>query len=145
MKLEMTLPERPGFLHAVPVFDLFGLLLVFFLLGPSMVLQSGISVDLPPSQFQMQRFRDSVVITLGPGEPRPRIHLGRDALTLEELAEKLDALRDDGAQAKAIVLLQTDSGTPVGLERAVTELVLSKGFRLAIVGRSAAPTEPGNG
>jgi hypothetical protein len=37
---------------------------------------------------------------------------------------------------KAIVLLQTDTGTPVGVEREVTELVLDKGFRLALVGKN---------
>ena len=35
MKLEMTLPERPGFLHAVPVLNLFALLLLFLLLSVS--------------------------------------------------------------------------------------------------------------
>ncbi len=33
-----------------------------------------------------------------------------------------------------MVLLQTDAGTPVGVERQVSELVLGKGFRLAMVG-----------
>jgi hypothetical protein len=53
------------------------------------------------------------------------------------LADRLDALRSKGAPAKAIVLLQTDAGTPVGIERQVTELVLGKGFRLAMVGSNA--------
>jgi hypothetical protein len=33
-----------------------------------------------------------------------------------------------------MVLLQTDAGTPVGIERQVSEMVLGKGFRLAMVG-----------
>ena len=138
MKLEMTLPERPGFLHAIPILNIFALLLLFFLLGPSLVLQSGVAVDLPPSKFQMERYQDALVVTLGPGEPGPRIHLGRDSVTQEKLAERLDNLRADGASAKTIVLLQTDAGTPVGVEREVSELVLGKGFRLALVGRNPA-------
>ncbi len=136
MKLEMTLPERPGFLHAVPILNIFALLLLFFLLGPALVLQSGVAVDLPPSKFQMERYQDALVVTLGPGEPGPRIHLGRDAVTPAELAERLDKLRADGAPAKTIVLLQTDTGTPVGVEREVTELALGKGFRVALVGKN---------
>ena len=136
MKLEMSLPERPGFLHAVPILNIFALVQLFFLLGPSLVLQSGVAVDLTPSRFQMERYQDSIVVTLGPGEPGPRIHFGRDAVTLQELAGRLDKLRADGAPTKAIVLLQTDTGTPVGIEREVTELVLDKGFRLALVGKS---------
>lgn len=136
MKLEMTLPERPGFLHAVPVLNIFALMQLFFLLGPSLALQSGVAVDLPPSRFQMERYQDTLVVTLGPGEPLPRIHFGRDLVTMAELASRLDGLRKDGAPAKAIVLLQTDTGTPVGAEREVTDLVLDKGFRLALVGRN---------
>lgn len=138
MKLEMTLPERPGLLHAVPILNIFALMQLFFLLGPSLASQSGVAVDLPPSRFQMERYQDTLVVTLGPGEPTP-IHFGRDAVTLSELAVRLDELHEEGAPAKSIVLLQTAAGTPVGIEREVTELVLEKGFRLALVGKN-----PGN-
>ncbi|WAC19823.1 biopolymer transporter ExbD [Luteolibacter sp. SL250] len=132
MKLEMTLPERPGFLHAVPVLNLFALLLLFLLLGPSFVMHSGISVEMPPSRFQMERFRDSLVVTLGPG----RLHLGRDSMTLPELLERLDEIHGQDGIAKTIVLMQTDAGTPVGVEREVTEAILAKGFRIAYVGQA---------
>jgi hypothetical protein len=136
MKLEMTLPERPGFLHAVPILNIFALVQLFFLLGPSLVLQSGVAVELAPSRFQMERYQDTLVVTLGPGEPGPRIHLGRDAMSMDELTHRLDGLRSGGATAKSIVLVQTDVGTPVGAERAVTELLLDRGFRVAMVGKT---------
>lgn len=139
MKLEMTLPERPGFLHAVPLLNIFAMVQLFFLLGPSLVWQSGVAVDLPPSRFQMERFETPLVVTLGPGEPTPRIHFARDSVTLVELSERLDKLRENGAQIKSIVLLQTDIGTPVGVERQVTEMILAKGFRLALVGINSPP------
>lgn len=138
MKLEMTLPERPGLLHAVPVFDIFALLWLLFLLGPSLLRQSGVTVDLPPSRFQLERYQETLVITLGPGENGSRIHLGRDLMTLSDLATRLEQLREDGAPAKAMVLLQTDAGTSVGLEREVSELVLGKGFRMALVGANTS-------
>ncbi|MGL4399824.1 MAG: biopolymer transporter ExbD [Luteolibacter sp.] len=141
MKLEMTLPERPGFLHAIPLLNIFALVQLFFLLGPSLIWQSGVAVELPPSRFQMERYETPLVVTLGPGEPTPRIHFARDSVTLEELAARLEKLSQTGAQAKAIVLLQTDTGTPVGVEREVTEMVLAKGFRLALVGKNAPETQ----
>lgn len=134
MKLEMSLPERPGLLHAVPILNLFALLWLLLLLSPALLQQSGVAVDLPPSRFQLERFPNALVVTLGPGESAPRIHLGRDSLSLSELSARFDQLRADGAAAKAIVLLQTDAETPVGVERQVSELVLGKGFRLAMVG-----------
>jgi biopolymer transport protein ExbD len=144
----MSLPERPGFLHALPVLDLFALLWLLFLLAPSLLRQSGVAVELPPSEFQLERYQNSLVITLGPGEGAPRIHLGRDAVTFEDLAARLETLRGAGATADSIILLQTDQGTPVGLERRVSEMALGKGFRLALVGSNAparsleTPTTP---
>lgn len=145
MKLEMTLPERPGFLHAVPLFNLFALLLLLFVLGPSMLVQSGMMVDLPPSRFQMERYENTLVVTLGPGEPLPRLHFGRDIVTIAELESRLEKLKDDGATSKSVVLLQTDAGTSVGVERQISELILSKGFHLALVGKDAAVTPTANG
>lgn len=130
----MTLPERPGLLHAVPVLDIFGLLALLFLMGPLLVRQTGVTVDLPPSQFQLERFRQTFVVTLGRGETGPRIHFGRDLVSREELAGRLDSIATSGGAAEAMVLLQTDVGTPVGTEREITELILGKGFRLALVG-----------
>jgi len=134
VKLEMSLPEHPGLLHAVPVLDVFALLWLLFLLGSSLLRQSGMTVELPPSRFQLARFPDSFVVTLGPGDNEPRVHFGRDLVSLSELSARLDQLRGEGARANSIVLLQSDAGTPVGIEREVTELVLGKGFRLAMVG-----------
>ena len=122
MKLEMSLPERPGLLHAVPILNIFALLQLFFLLGPAMVLRSGVAVDLAPSKFQMERYQDSLVVTLGPGESQPRIHLGRDSLSMVELAARLDQLRLAGAAGKSIVLLQTDDSVlPIELARFIYE------------------------
>ena len=114
---------------------------LLFLLSSSLLRQSGITVELPPSRFQLDRFQNTFVVTLGPGETAPRIHLGRDMVSLAELSARLDQLRGDGGQANSIVLLQSDAGTPVGVEREVAELVLGKGFRLAMVGANL-PDKP---
>jgi biopolymer transport protein ExbD len=135
MKLETTLEERPGFLHALPLFDLFALVTMLLLLGPMFLSQSGVMVEVPSSRFQMQRYGDSIVVTVGPGGEGATLYLGREAVTLEELAGRLETLRKDERMARAIVLLKADVGTTVGMERAVTEIVLREGFRLALVGK----------
>ncbi len=136
----MTLPERPGLLHAVPVLNIFALLWLLFLLAPLLLRQSGVAVDLPPSRFQLERFQDALVVTLGPGDGEPRIHLGRDSVNPSQLATRLEKLRSEGASKNALILLQTDAGTPVGVERQVTEMILAKGFRLALVGANVPAT-----
>lgn len=148
MKLETTLDERPGFLHAMPLFDLFALVTILLLLGPLFLSQGGISVEVPSSRFQMQRYGDSLVVTVGPGSEEVPIYLGRQAVTLEELSEQLATLKLNERMARAIVLLKTDIHTSVGMERKVSEVILSAGFRLALVGdletrvETTEPVEP---
>lgn len=134
MKLETTLEDRPGFLHALPLFDLFALVTMLLLLDPMFLSRSGISVEVPSSQFQMQRYGDSIVVTVGPGGGEASLYLGRQAVTLVELSKQLAELQKDERMSRAIVLLKTDVRTTVGMERKVSEMILSAGFRLALVG-----------
>jgi biopolymer transport protein ExbD len=142
MKLETTLEERPGFLHAMPLFDLFALVTMLLLLGPLFLSQGGISVEVPSSRFQMERYTDSIVVTVGPGSEEVPVYLGRQAVTLGELSEKLAALKLDERMSRAIVLLKTDVRTSVGMERKVSEAILGAGFRLALVGEPETSDEP---
>lgn len=138
MKLDTTLEERPGFLHAMPLFDLFALVAMLLLLGPMFLTQGGVAVEVPTSKFQMQRYRESIVVTLGVGDSEPRLYLGRKSVSLGELATELEELKSDEIMSRAIVLLKTDAGVSVGMERKVSEIILGTGFRLAYVGRSEA-------
>lgn len=137
MKLDSNLPERPGLLHAIPVFDIFALLLLFFLLGPSFVLQSGVSVDPPPSRFQLERFEETLVVSLVSGavDAPPVIYFGRELVTADELTERLLKLRQDGLISQLVVLLKSDEFTSVKFERQIAERILDHGFSLALVGR----------
>jgi biopolymer transport protein ExbD len=134
MKLETTLEERPGFLHALPLFDLFALVTMLLLLGPMFLSHSGISVEVPSSRFQMQRYGDSIVVTVGPGDAEAALYLGRQAVTMDELSGRLGELRNDERMGRAIVLLKTDVRTTVGMERKLSEMILATGFGLALVG-----------
>lgn len=141
MKLETTLDERPGFLHAMPLFDLFALITMLLLLGPLFLSQGGISVEVPTSRFQMQRYGDSVVVTVGSGGEEAPIYLGRQIVTLGELGAQLATLKLDERMGRAVVLLKTDTQTTVGMERKVSEVVLRAGFRLALVGKLERASE----
>jgi len=74
------------------------------------------------------------VVTVGSGSEEAPIYLGRQAVTVEELAAQLAALKLDERMGRAVVLLKTDIRTTVGMERKVSEVVLGAGFRLALVG-----------
>ncbi len=129
-------------MHALPLFDLFMLTVMLLLMGPMFLSQSGIVVELPASEFQMQRYHQSVVVTLGGGDAAPQLHLGRQAVTMDELRERLDELRDDEVMSRAVVLLKTDVGASVGMEREVTEMILGSGFRMALIGKTKPVADP---
>ncbi|MEM1082529.1 MAG: biopolymer transporter ExbD [Verrucomicrobiota bacterium] len=137
MKLESTLPERPGFLHAVPVFDLFALLLVFILLGPSFVHQSGVRVDMPLSRYQIERDPNAAVITITQGNP-PVLWLEREQVSREELIRRL-ADRRDGTSAAPAVYIRSDGDIPASFERQVAETALQQDFRVYLLGRAFKP------
>lgn len=144
MKLETTLEERPGFLHALPLFDLFALVTMILLLGPMLLSQSGISVEVPASRFQMQRYSKSIIVTVGPGDRDAGIYLGRRAITIGELSGLLSEMKLDEEMSRAIVLLKTDVRTSVGMERLVSEIIIESGFELALVGTPKAQSDDSN-
>jgi biopolymer transport protein ExbD len=143
MKLESTLPEHPGFLFVVPAFNLFALLLVFFMLGPSFVSQSGVAVELPVSRFQMERQADATVVTITKGDP-PGYWIEREPVSLGQLSERLDARLGSETSPATTVLLRSDKGVSVETQQTVAEIALQKGFRVYVLGQpeSAAALPP---
>lgn len=141
MKLESTLPEQPGFLHALPLVDLFGLLLVFLLLVPAFVSQSGVSIKLPPSRFQLDRFAEPLVISATAGDP-PVVFLGHEQVGISRLGRRLQGERAAlGGSGERLVLLRLDEAVPVAVERQLVELALQNGFRVMLAGHSSPMAE----
>jgi len=135
MKLESTLPERPGFLFMVPAFNLFALLLVFLLLGGQFVSQSGVAVELPVSRFQLERQAEATVVTITAGA-EPGYWLEREPVSLGQLSERLDARRGSESAPATSVLLRVEKGVPVETQRNVAEIALQKGLRVYLLGQS---------
>lgn len=134
MKLESTLPERPGFLFVVPAFNLLALLISFLLLGPHFLNQYGVAVELPVSRYQMERPGDAMVITVTPGDP-PGYWIDREAVSLGALSERLDARRGSESAPSTSVLLRVDREVPVQVQQAVAEIALQKGYRVWVLGQ----------
>ncbi len=133
MKLVSTLPERVGLLHAVPVFDLFVLLLVALLMGQSFLNQSGVEVELPVSRYQVVRSSDANVVTLTPGSP-PVIWLERQRVTSDELIAKL-AERREASASIPILYIRSDKTVSAEYERRVAETGLNAGYRVYLLGK----------
>lgn len=134
MKLETTLPDRVGFLHALPIFDLLGLLLIVVFLGPSFITQAGVQVEMPVSRFQVARNAEASVITITQGDP-PVLWLGREQVSEEELLARLQEGRVGSLQVP-VVYVRSDAKINAGFERKVAELALQAGFQVYLIGRN---------
>ncbi len=68
----------------------------------------------------------------------PAIHLGRQPVTRAELREYLEGFKADEAMSRALVLLKSDVGVAVGVERELAEMIIDMGFKVALVGKARA-------
>jgi len=126
MKLETNLSNRAGMLYVAPLLDVVLLMLVFFLLGSSMVLKSGYAVTVPYSESSLPSVERSHVITLA-ASGSSTIFFNEDRVTMEELDLRLA----DGAADIRQIILRADRAAPFGAVAEVSNLVLSHGYDLA--------------
>ena len=133
MKLVSTLRFDPGMMLIIPVADVFLTLLVFFLLGSSLVVQSGVRLELPPSSFAVQGLADAHVLIVSAG-PSPRIILNQTEVAPHQLAARLETLaKSDREHIGRVggIIVKADRTTPHGLVSELTSAALSHGFRVA--------------
>lgn len=135
MKLELTLPSRPGLLHALPGLDLLSLILMFPLLGSSFVRQAGMEVIVHESPWRYQQMDNPVVITLGAGEDLP-IWVNKKKILLADLEVEIKRLQNEpGGGAISTAVVRTDVAVPSGVEKEVIIRIQKMGLNLGLMGR----------
>jgi biopolymer transport protein ExbD len=127
VKLESTLPTRAGVLHVAPVFDVVLLLLVFFLLGSSFTLRSGVPVRVPESSSVLPPLARAHVVTVTAGGA-PKVFLNGEEVTLDELGERLAAMREVSGN----VVVRGDVLAGFGKVFEVWNIALNHGYTVAI-------------
>ena len=126
MKLTRTAALAGSPLGLAALLNVVLLLMFFFVLGSSMVLQPGLAVTLPPASFTLSPQVNARLVTLQPGTP-PRIFYQEQRVTLEELGRQLSAYRG----SPRAIILRADQGTPYGSIMAVTNLALKQDYTVA--------------
>jgi hypothetical protein len=135
MKLELTLPAKPGFLHALPGMDLIALVLMFPLLGSSFVRQAGMDVVMHESPWRYQQMDSPVVVTLGAGLENP-MWVNKRQIPLENLETEIQRLQtEEGGAAISTAVVRSDVGVPSGVEKDVINRILKMGLKCGLVGR----------
>ncbi|MDG1358182.1 MAG: biopolymer transporter ExbD [Akkermansiaceae bacterium] len=138
MKLEMTLPARPGFLHMLPGLDIIALILMFPLLGPSFVQQTGIDVQVHESPWRYEQMDNPIVVTLGAavGDRVVPVWVNKNEISLAGLETAIEALRsEDGGDTITTVVIRSDVSVPSGIEKEVVNRVIKLGLRCGLVGK----------
>jgi len=135
MKLEMTLPATPGFLHMLPGLDIIALVLIFPLLGPSFVQQTGIDVQVHESPWRYEQMDNPVVITLGAGQGTP-MWVNKQLVPMDDLEKELLRIRaEEGGSSITTAVLRSDVAVPSGVEKGVINRILKMGLNCGLVGR----------
>jgi len=140
MKLEMTLPSTPGFIHMLPGLDIMALVLIFPLLGPSFVQQTGIDVRVHESPWRYEQMENPVVVTLGAsmdGEVTP-LWINKQLVPIAELEEAISRLRaEQGGDSITTAVIRSDISVPSGVEKEVINRILKMGLNCGLVGKPA--------
>ncbi len=104
------------------------ILLFFFLLGSSFVLQPGIAVTLPFSSFNLPPQVNARTVTLQSGDTSVRIFYQDEPVTLEQLGQRLAAYRGSPRS----IILRADRGTPYESVVTVMNQALQQHYNVAL-------------
>ncbi|MBT7958415.1 MAG: hypothetical protein HN759_03695 [Akkermansiaceae bacterium] len=133
MKLQLTLPAKPGFLHTLPALDVIALVLVFPLLGPSFVQQTGIEVKLHESTWRYEQMENPIVITLGAGQNRP-LWVNKKRIPIAKLEEEVKRLRnEEGGESITTAVLKSDVSVPSGVEKEIIDRIKTMGLNCGLL------------
>ena len=127
MKLQSTLTLRPDFLYLAPLLNIVLLLLIFFLLNSTLVVRSGIRVQLPVSQSSLKLVERAHIITIQAGDT-PSVWLNDKPIFTGDLAAALEAVKSETRN----VVVNADQAVPHGMVQRVQNAVLAAGFDLAM-------------
>ena len=125
MKLLSHLPQSGPSLYIAPLLNTVLLLVIFFLLGSSFIVQSGVSVVLPQSGSLVPNAEQGHLITVT-AAPESRIYFDGREVSLSGLRVLMEA--DKQGLRRAIV--QGDQMAPYGRVMEVSSVALSLGFEV---------------
>lgn len=128
MKFRKKTSLEKGKLDITPLIDVIFLLLLFFMLSSSFILQPGIKVNLPESKVSEAQSEDNIIVTI---TSERKILLNDENITEETLGIKLRPIAK--RTPDKIVIIKADDRVNYGLVVKVMGEIKSAGInRLAI-------------
>jgi biopolymer transport protein ExbD len=127
MKLTRSVNYNPALFGLIPFVNVIFLLLIFFALSSTFVLQPGISVSLPFSSFTLGPQRNPQIVSMTAG-PSPAIYFHDQKVTLDELSKSLTQSR----AKEGTLVIRADRGTPYELVVQVMNQGLAAGYAVVL-------------
>jgi biopolymer transport protein ExbD len=141
MKLRRTVMPLRGPIDMAPLIDVVLLLLIFFILSSSFVLQPGIKIQLPRMVSGLNRgVTDSgYMLAVTAGNP-PHVFFNDQVSGLDKLPEQFRtvAAKDDGAT----VILKADEDVANGIVVQIMNQALQAGLNVVIATQPAGAATP---
>ncbi len=130
MKLEMTLPSRPGLIYMLPGMDILALVLILPLIVSSFKSNAGIEIVLPDSVHRLALLERSVQVSIK-GVINPKIWVNKQQVKekdlLELIAKEISFKEGDGTVA---IALQVDVKVPSGYKQRIIEMLQIEHYRV---------------
>lgn len=145
MKLTMSLPERPGWIFAIPGFDFLALLLALVTLTGVVAREGLVEVKLPSSEFRGVRLGDEnpVVVMLKSTAGEPRYFVGQIEVPEAQLGEVI--LKEAAERETRAVVMQVDREASMAERQTLINIIARlKGLRIFDGYRRSGESEKGN-
>lgn len=133
MKLTSNLKLRPDFLYLAPLLNVVMLLMIFFLVNSSLVVQGGTRVELPVSASTLRPLEHAHVLTVTAGV-EPEMYFNKEKIFLADLATKLQA----GKETSRHVIINADALVSHGRVTQLQDIIWAAGCQPAVAA-SLAP------
>lgn len=127
MKLTRTVQHNTALFNLIPLVNVVFLVLIFFAMSTTFVLQPGISVTLPYSPFTLGPQRNPQIVSIT-AAPVPAIFFRDQKLSVEELGKSLA----DSRIKNRTLIIKADRNTPYDLIVQITNMGLQKGFSVVL-------------
>lgn len=137
IKLHRTEELEGHFLIFLPLLDVIFLLLLFFILNSSFVIQPGIQVKAPYSPFTLGPVQSPTIITIT-APPSSQIFYKNRPISLDDLDQQL--LQENLQKTDPTIIINADKTTSYDLIMEVSHHCLSLGYRVVL----STSLEPGS-